>query len=61
MRSNSPGFWYTPQSLAPAMKHEGTSIVRPEKSSRSSAFSPPVPQRYHCSPPWKPVRANASL
>jgi len=61
MRSSSPGFWWIPQSLFPAMKHEGTSIVRPENVCSSAVFLPLVVHRYHCNPPWKPVRPNSAL
>jgi len=53
----APGFWWMPQSLVPAMKQDGTSIVRPENSCISAANAGEIAQRYHCSPPWNPVRA----
>ena len=61
MRSKSPGFWYTPQSLRPAMNIDGTSMVRPDISRHSAVCSALVMQRYHCNPPWKPVRAYSAL
>ena len=39
------------QSLAPEMKHEGTSMVRPENSVSSEMYRAPVAQRYHWRPP----------
>ena len=56
MRSSAPGLWRMPQSDEPAMKHDGTSIVRPAKSCISATYFAPVMQRYHWSPPWKPLR-----
>ncbi len=35
--SSRPGFWNGPQSALPAMKVDGTSIVRPEKICKSAA------------------------
>ena len=49
------------QSLAPAMKQEGWSMVRPENSARSALGAPAVRQRYQLRPPWKRVRAKLSL
>jgi hypothetical protein len=43
------------------MNADGTSMVRPAKSSRSALGAPTVRQRYHCRPPWKPVRAYSAL
>ncbi len=43
------------------MKHAGTSILRPAKVCRSAALRPLVRQRYHCRPPWKPVRSNSAV
>ena len=40
-------------SLLPDMKHERTSMLRPENTASSAAFRPLVSQRYHCRPPWK--------
>ena len=60
MRRNAPGTWWMPQSAAPEMKTDGTSIRHPLNSRSSAAFPPPVWQRYHYSPPWKPVRAYSA-
>ena len=43
------------------MKQAGTSMVRPAKVRSSVASRPLVMHRYHCRPPWKPVRSKASL
>ena len=43
------------------MKVEGTSMVRPVKTSSSPLTLPPVRTRYQFSPPWKPVRVYSSL
>jgi len=50
-----------PQSLLPAMKVAGTSMVRPENTSCSASNRPDVRTRYQLSPPWKPVRAYSPL
>ena len=60
MRCSSPGFWNMPQSLAPAMKQAGTSMRRPACACNSATQGGCVLQRYHCSPPWKPVRPNSA-
>ena len=31
-------------------------MVRPDQVCSSAMNAPEVPQRYHCRPPWKPVR-----
>src|SRR3990167_4513526 len=59
--SMAPGAWWMPQSLRPAMKVAGTSIVRPAKTSSSPLKRPPVRTRYQLSPPWKPVRPYSLL
>ena len=59
--STAPGTWYTPQSLLPEMKQDGTSMVRPEKTSISESNLPLVRIRYQFKPPWKPVLAYSEL
>src|SRR5579871_2308625 len=54
--SNTPARWYVPQSCRPEMKQDGTSMVRPDQSWSSLLNMPVVPVRYHCRPPWNPVR-----
>ncbi len=59
----SPRSWghlrWTPQSLLPALKHDGTSILRPAKSASSASHCGSTRARYQLSPPWKPVRTNS--
>ena len=43
--SSTPGFWYEPQSLLPAMKQAGTSTVRPENVRSSASVLGSVPRR----------------
>ena len=50
-----------PQSLLPAMNSDGTSIVRPANSWISALSWPRVARRYHCRPPWNPVRLYSAL
>ena len=38
----------------------GTSMARPENRASSAEWTGLVAQRYHCSPPWKPVRAYSA-
>jgi len=56
MRSNAPGRCWTPQSLLPEMKIDGTSIVRPANSCNSLSNAPEVRERYQLRPPWNPLR-----
>src|SRR5450631_4821105 len=60
-RFKDAGALISAQSCLPEMKQEGTSILRPEYVSSSALNAPEVPQRYHCSPPWNPVRAYSAL
>ena len=45
----------------PEMKADGTSMVRPDQVCSSGTNAPEVPQRYHCRPPWNPVRPYSAL
>ncbi len=49
-----------PQSVAPAMNIDGTSMQRPESPISSAMSSGLVPHRYHWSAAWNPVLPNAS-
>ena len=43
--SSAPGVWYVPQSLAPAMNIDGTSMLRLEKVRNSASVLGSVPRR----------------